>query len=140
MSDRSLFLRATTPSFNQRNEPVFSYLKKHYCRSVIDRCNLLVKTQNKSCNLSLMKDFLSNCLTKKIIPKWLWFRIKNSKLKPGLAIERVFLKNELGQIDIKWNQSLFLRATTPSFNQRNEPVFSSFNSLLLLPCYICSCI
>ena len=119
MSDQSLFLRATTPSFNQRNEPVFSYLKKHYCRSVIDRCNLLVNTQNKSCNLSLMKDFLSNCLTKKIIPKWLWFRIKNSKLKPGLAIERVFLKNELGQIDIKWTKLQNYEANILCFLEEN---------------------
>ena len=89
---------------NVRPAPVFKYLKKHYCSSVIDSCNLLIKTRNKMYNLTLKKSFLTDCLKSKVIPKWLVFRIENSKLKPSIAVEQIFIKNEL-----RVNQNLSMK-------------------------------
>ena len=99
-----LYLKIQRQDIKSIPAPVFKYLKKHYCSSVIDSCNLLIKTRNKMYNLTLKKSFLTDCLKSKVIPKWLVFRIENSKLKPSIAVEQIFIKNEL-----RVNQNLSMK-------------------------------
>ena len=42
----------------RESAPVFTLLKKRYCRRVIDKCNLFVKTRNKMYNLTLSNELL----------------------------------------------------------------------------------
>ena len=81
----------------RESAPVFTLLKKRYCRRVIDKCNLFVKTRNKMYNLTLSNELLMNCRKYKVTPKWLGARIRRSKLKHTLSVEEVFIKNELGR-------------------------------------------
>ena len=41
--------------------------------------------------------FLRECLLNGVVPKWLLFRINRSKLKKSIAIESIFLKNEVAK-------------------------------------------
>ena len=64
-----------------------------------------------------------------IIPKWLFARIKNSKLKHSIAIERVFLKNEIGE-----NDNLLMKLNLKYVDHfeflRDKLIFTDFIELL----------
>ena len=75
---------------------LFNILKLRYGTAINSRCNQLLKTRLKMHSLNCKIDFLQQCLLNGIIPKWLFARIKSSKLKQSMVIESIFLKNEIG--------------------------------------------
>ena len=78
---------------------IFTILKLRYGSTITGRCNQLLKTRKKMHSLNCKKEFLQKCLLSGIVPKWLFARIKNSKLKHSIAIEGIFLRNEISSND-----------------------------------------
>ena len=67
---------------------MLQYLKKKYDKNDIQLCNKLIFTQCKIIIRDLLLEFLKQCMIKTVIPKWILFRINNSKLKLSSKVEK----------------------------------------------------
>merc|ERR1712240_624622 len=78
---------------------MFNYMKKEYDTHVVKLCNKLIVTQCKSNKKSLCIEMLKQCVLKFVVPKWILFRIRNSKLKTSSRVENLFLKFEIIKLE-----------------------------------------
>ena len=74
-------------------------MKKEYDTHVVKLCNKLIVTQCKSNKKSLCIEMLKQCILKFVVPKWILFRIRNSKLKTSSKVENLFLKFEIIKLE-----------------------------------------
>ena len=78
---------------------MFNYLKKNYDIHVVKLCNKLIMTHCKITKKSLCIEMLKQCSLKFVLPKWILFRIRSSKLKMSSKVENLFLKCEVIKIE-----------------------------------------
>ena len=111
---------------------LFTYLKKRYSRGQIKLLNSFValKGQVRSTKFSIKR--LKSCLQYRVIPKFLAQRLKNSKVKFSLTIEKAFITDELQHAFRRLDK---LRKEYSSL-WREVKCFLSFYDLLRLCQYI----
>ena len=74
---------------------MFKLLKIKYAQSTTKLCSKLIYTQSKICKKSLLVEFLKDCLSKMVCPKFLTARIFKSKLNVNYKVEKIFIKSEI---------------------------------------------
>ena len=74
---------------------MFKLLKIKYAQSTTKLCSKLIYTQSKICKKSLLVEFLKDCLSKMVCPKFLTARLFKSKLNVNYKMEKIFIKSEI---------------------------------------------
>ena len=89
---------------------MFVYIKRNFDKNVVKLCHKLIVTRSKVSKKKQLIEFLKLCIIKMVIPKWILFRINNSKLKVSSKIENLFLRSEISKIEksIKYLESEIL--------------------------------
>ena len=107
---------------------MFNYMKKKYDTHVVKLCNKLMVTQCKSNKKSLCIEMLKQCILKFVIPKWILFRIRSSKLKISSKVENLFLKCEISKMEkiVKYLNSVAESLTNELENKIEPEDFKSF--------------
>lgn len=77
---------------------LFKYFKQRYSSSQVGDLNNIVKLKGKLRGLFLSRNFLNDCLQKRVVPTSVSNRIRNSKARPSPTIERAFLYDDIGKL------------------------------------------
>ena len=78
---------------------MFKLLKIKYAQSTTKLCSKLIYTQSKICKKVLLVEFLKECSSKMVCPKFLTARIFKSKLSLNYKVEKIFIKSEIYKND-----------------------------------------
>ena len=76
---------------------IFKSFRRRYNMEQVKSLNRLVQFRQKMHRLALTNRFLGSCIVNKIVPNFMRFRIRKSKVKQSPVMERAFLNDEIGK-------------------------------------------
>ena len=101
---------------------MFKFIKRNYDIHIVKLCNRLIVTQSKYVRKSLCSEMLKQCSLKFVVPKFILFRIRNSKLKISNKVENLFLKFEITKIEKTVNHlNTLIEALTKEMKNKIKP-------------------
>ena len=87
--------------FRCSSNKIFKCLRQRYNNDEVKTFNRLVQLRQKMHRLTLTDRFLGACIVNKIVPNFMWSRIKKSKVKQSPVMERAFLNDEIGKNQVQ---------------------------------------
>ena len=99
------------------DQPLFQFLKNKYCHNTIKLVRKLLSWSAKIEKLKCSADFLKDCIANHVIPNYIGFRIKKTKLKTSRTIEKAFCSDDINKSEMQINKvNLILDGLIESLN------------------------
>ena len=76
---------------------LFKYFRRRYNDDQLKDLINVVKIRGKIRTLQLSNAFLKECIAKRVSPRYILSRIKNSQARPSPTKERAFINDEIGK-------------------------------------------
>ena len=85
--------------------PLFKLLKLKYDYKSIKQFRKVLSLSAKIEKITCSIDFLKNCISNKVSPKYIYSKIKKTKLKNSRVIENAFIKDFIAKNERQLNSS-----------------------------------
>ena len=86
------------------DKPLFHYLKNKYSCNTIKLVRKLLSLFVKFDKFKCSTEFLKNCVANHFIPNYIGFKIKKTKLKTSITIEKAFCSDAIDKSELQTNK------------------------------------
>ena len=86
------------------DKPLFDYLKNKYTYNTLKLVRKRLSLSAKIEKLKCSTEFLKNCIANHVIPNYIGFRIKKTKLKTSRTIEKAFCNDDINKSELQMNK------------------------------------